>query len=110
MAIFPGPAAIAGEVKSPKPVNAFRPSTGAGPLGSYRARPKPPAARVKAEAYPSRLRKSRRFHSAVFDLSSGNSDANFLPLIFAPVVKVPLFKGGFRGIIERLMIIPPAPL
>ncbi len=65
MAIFPGPEAMVLAVKSPRPVRALVVSDGAGPLESNRVRPKPPAARARAEAYPTLLRKSRRFRSPV---------------------------------------------
>ena len=71
-----GPAA---GVKSPKPVRAFGPSEGAGPWESYRARPKPPAARVRTEAYPNRLRKSRRFSSPVRTCSSSSGRFKAFP-------------------------------
>ena len=83
-----------GRSEARRRVNAFRASAGEGPLGSYRASPRPPAARVKAEAYPTRLRKSRRFNSLVSGMVFLSLDDNYSPLVFSTVVKVPLFLRG----------------
>lgn len=50
MAIFPCPGSKVFRAKFPRPVKAFRPWDAAGPFGSYRARPRPPAARATTEA------------------------------------------------------------